>query len=86
MESLKNLLNSICKELVDNPSEVNVYLNSSGSTYFFNIVCSDKEFGKIIGKNGDIIKCLKRLSLAIGSKHKVKVFLEAETSGDTLLS
>lgn len=64
---MKSLIDYLVKSIVDNPKDVNVSENETDFGYTnINVCVNQNDIGKIIGKNGKIIKAL-RLLLRVAS-------------------
>ena len=78
MKSLKDILYYIVKSLVDNPDEVNITgLEKNGETVF-EVRVAQSDMGKIIGRQGRVIKSIRTLARAAsayvgGSRIEVEV-------------
>lgn len=62
---LKNFIEGIVKQIVDNPKEVHVTSNLSTKEVIIQIKVNSEDCGKIIGKKGRTIESLKTICLAI---------------------
>ena len=74
---MKEFIESIVKQLVDNPEQVSVDSSSVDEhTLDFTVKVDDSDVGKVIGKHGNTINALRTLLIAIGAKEKKKVMLK----------
>ncbi len=74
---MKEFIEYIVKQLVDNPESVSVESSSSDeNTLDFTVKVDDQDVGKVIGKHGNTINALRTLLIAIGAKDKKKVMLK----------
>lgn len=74
---MKEFIEYIVKQLVDNPESVNVESSASDeNTLDFTVKVDDQDVGKVIGKHGNTINALRTLLIAIGAKDKKKVMLK----------
>jgi predicted RNA-binding protein YlqC (UPF0109 family) len=74
--SLKGVVETIAKALVDNPSEVNVSeIDEDGATVLELRVASE-DLGKVIGKQGRTARAMRTLLRAAGMKSRRRFVLE----------
>lgn len=74
---MKEFIEYIVKQLVDNPESVSVESSASDeNTLDFTVKVDDQDVGKVIGKHGNTINALRTLLIAIGAKDKKKVMLK----------
>lgn len=73
---MKDLLLNIVQELVDNSDDVTVTELKGGSTKVFEIRAAKEDIGKIIGRKGKTIDCIRYIMTAISAKYKKRVILE----------
>ena len=75
---MKTFIESIAKELVDQPDSVVVQeLVRDGKTVFV-INVAHADIGKLIGKKGRTAFALRTIASAVGKKHGKKVLVELE--------
>lgn len=67
VEVLENYVTNTIKQIVDNPSEVNIDIVISTKSVIVQIKVDKTDCGKVIGKKGRIIEALKTIVLAIKS-------------------
>ena len=68
----------LLKALVDKPEEVAVAQSEDGTTLRLKAKIAEGDKGKIIGKNGKVIKALRAIVSAGAAKQGKKVFLDIE--------
>ncbi len=73
---MKELIQHIAKELVDNPDEVDVKELTGDRTTVFELRVADGDLGKVIGKGGRHARAMRTLLNAIAAKHNERVVLE----------
>ena len=73
---MKDLLTYIVQSLVDNPDGVVVTERKSGSETVFEVRVADGDQGKVIGRQGRIVKQIRILMRAIAQKKGQKVSVE----------
>jgi len=86
-EELKDYVTTTVKLLVDISDDVDVEAVSSTKAIIIQIKVNKSDFGKVIGKKGRTIECLKVLVLAIKNTISVydkrKILLEILDDGST---
>ncbi len=65
---MKELLTYIAKNLVDNPDEVSVTERNNDSETVFEVRVADGDMGKIIGRQGRIVKEIRILMRAVAQR------------------
>lgn len=75
---MKELVSYLAKALVDHPESVDVSSVVEGDTEKLLLKVSEEDKGKIIGKQGKVIKALRSVILAAASKSKTKAVLDLE--------
>ena len=65
---MKELIETIVKELVDKPDEVKVELLESERTIIYELSVGDGDLGKVIGKKGRTAQALRTIISAISAK------------------
>lgn len=71
------LVETIAKALVSNPDEVVVReISGKGDSMVIELKVSEKDMGKVIGKQGRIAKALRTVVKAAATKQNVKVTVE----------
>ena len=73
---MKELVEVIAKELVDNPDEVVVTEKTEGSTIVIELHVAASDMGKVIGKQGRIAKSIRSVVKAAASRDKKNVDVE----------
>ena len=73
---MKELLTYIVQNLVDNPNEVSVTEREAGSETVFEVRVADGDMGKVIGRQGRIIKEVRILMKAVAQRKGKKVSVE----------
>jgi len=73
---LKGLLEYVVKSLVEEPEQVSINSSEKEKGLVFELKVSQKDRGRIIGKQGKTIKALRRVLSAAGSGSGKKIFLE----------
>lgn len=77
MGNLKGLLESVVRELVDEPDNVEVQQTmSEGGNVYILTVKARNEIGKIIGKKGKNAQALRTLFEAMAAKYRCRIMLD----------
>ncbi len=73
---MKELVEVIAKELVDNPDEVVVTEKTEGRTIVIELHVAASDMGRVIGKQGRIAKSIRSVVKAAASRDKKNVDVE----------
>ncbi|MGB9735912.1 MAG: KH domain-containing protein [bacterium] len=73
---MKDLIESIAKQLVDKPDKVEVKVIESEHTSVIELRVDKEDMGKIIGKEGKTAKAIRTILAAAGNKLKKRFVLE----------
>ena len=74
---MKELLTYIIQSLVDNPDEVNVTeRKGNGGETVFEVRVADGDMGKVIGRQGRIVKQIRILMRAVAQRKGKKISVE----------
>jgi len=73
---MKELVEYIVKSLVDKPEEVNINEVKSEKTVILELKVAQQDIGKVIGKQGRIIKAIRVVLNAAAAKSMTRVVLE----------
>lgn len=73
---MKELLTYIAQSLVDNPDEVTVTERDTDSETVFEVRVAEGDMGKIIGRQGRIVKEIRILMRAVAQKQGKNVSVE----------
>jgi len=68
-EGMQEFIETVVKQLVDKPDEVNVNAVEGEQQIIFELTVGDGDFGKVIGKKGRNISALRTLLFAINAKN-----------------
>jgi len=63
--TMKEFIQGVVKLIVDKPDEIKVEVSNTTKSILIQISAAKEDIGKIIGKNGRTIDCLKLLSLVV---------------------
>lgn len=73
---MKELLTYIVQNLVDSPDEVRVDERSTEKGIVFEVRVADGDMGKVIGRQGRIVKEIRILMKAVAQRQGKKVSVE----------
>ncbi len=73
---MKEFIEFIAKNLVDNPEAVVVEESEQNGKIKFRLFVQDSETGKVIGKSGKTAKAMRTLLTAVAAKNGKKALLE----------
>lgn len=66
----------IAQSLVDNPDEVEITERDMGSEVVFEVRVADSDMGKIIGRQGRVVREIRILMKAVAQRQGKKVSVE----------
>ena len=80
MFSLKDLLISITKGLVDNPNEVSVDVDEPNEegVVVYHLHVAEGDMGRVIGKQGRIAKAIRVVMRAAANRRDAKISVEID--------
>ena len=70
------LVETIAKELVENPDAVVVTYREEGNTLYIELKADQSDLGRLIGKEGRIAKAIRTLVKAAAIKDGIKVIVD----------
>ncbi|MDD3396592.1 MAG: KH domain-containing protein [Acidaminococcaceae bacterium] len=73
---MKEMVELIAKSLVNNPDQVNVEEERTGTTVVLKIHVAPEDMGKVIGKQGRIAKAIRVVMKAAATRENVKVIVD----------
>ena len=73
---MKKLLTYIIQNLVDQPEEVSVTERESGGGMVYEVRVADGDMGKVIGRQGRIIKDVRVLMKAVAQRKGKRISVE----------
>lgn len=73
---MKDILETIIKNLVDNCEEVEVKETENEKSIIFEVKVSKEDMGKIIGRQGKIAQSIRTVMKAVAGKNNKKVIVE----------
>lgn len=75
---MKELAEFLLTSLAEKPDEIHISAHSEGNVLKLKAKVAESDRGKIIGKEGKIIKAVRTVLVAAALKQKIKIFLEIE--------
>ncbi len=76
-EDISGLVESLVMPLVDDPDAVSIESSEAeDGAVFIEIRVAESDAGKVIGRQGRVIKAIRTLSRAAGSRHNLDVEVE----------
>lgn len=79
---MKELVETVCKALVDNPDDVKVTQIDGEQTSILELRTHQSDIGKVIGKKGRTAYAIRTILSAAGMKQKRRFNLEIMDHGD----
>lgn len=73
---MKELLTYIAQNLVDNPDDVNITERAADNETVFEVRVAGSDMGKIIGRQGRIVKEIRTLMKAVAQRQGKKVSVD----------
>lgn len=73
---MRELVEVICKSLVDNPDEVQVNEIAGEQSIIIELKVAPEDMGKVIGKQGRIAKAIRTVVKAAATKENKRVVVE----------
>ena len=73
---MKEILESIIKNLVENKDEVSINEIQGEKSIIFEVKVAESDMGKIIGKPGRVAKAIRTIIKALASKEEKRVTIE----------
>lgn len=73
---MKDLLEVMIKNLVDNPDAVSIEEKADGKNVNYEVKVAKEDMGKVIGRQGKMAKALRSVMKAIAGKEHKRVNVE----------
>ncbi len=73
---MKELLTYIIQSLVDNPDKVTVDEHAEGGTTVYEVRVADGDMGKVIGRQGRIVRQIRVLMKTVAQRQGKKISVE----------
>ncbi len=78
----KNLLEYIVKNLVNNPDDIEINEVQNNDRIVLKLKVNKEDMGRVIGKEGRIIRSIREIVYAYAMKEKQKVTVDVEENKD----
>ena len=75
---MKSLLETLAKELVDEPRRVSVYEDVEDGVTYLSLCVADADRGRVIGKNGRTADAFRALISAIAERRGIRCEVDVE--------
>lgn len=73
---MKETLQILIENLVDDPNSVTITENVKENTVSYEVSVSNKDIGRVIGREGKMAKSIRTIMKSIATKNKLKVIIE----------
>ena len=73
---MKDILETIILNLVDNKDAVQVKENANEKSVVFEVTVAEEDMGKVIGKQGRLAKSIRTVMKAVANKEHKRVSVE----------
>ena len=73
---MKQILETIVKNIVENPDEVTITEKEEDNKVIFEVKVAESDMGRIIGKQGKVANSIRTLMRALNSKDKKRISIE----------
>ncbi len=73
---MKDILEVVIKNLVDNENEVSIIEKSDAKSVSYEVKVAKEDVGKVIGRQGKMAKAIRSIMKAIATKEHKKVNVE----------
>ena len=73
---MKNVLEMIISNLVDNKNDISIEENVNNKIVDFKVKVSSVDMGKVIGRQGRVAKSIRTVMKSVGAKEGKKVNVE----------
>jgi len=73
---MKEILEILIKNLVDNQEKVTITEKEEGKTTVFEVKVNETDMGKVIGKQGRVAKSIRTVMKSVAAKEHKKLVIE----------
>lgn len=73
---MKDVLEVLIKNLVDNPDEVSITEKTEAKSICYEVKVAKSDMGKVIGRQGKMAKAIRSIIKAVATKEHKKVNVE----------
>lgn len=77
--SLKNMTEAIVKLCVNEPDTISVTEGADRSGHLVMVTVAPNDVGRLIGKDGRVISCIRQVVDAAGAKQQLRVQVKVKT-------
>lgn len=77
-DQLRDLVEWVIVQLVDDASQVTITADQRGSSVRVQVRLPEEDLGKVIGRGGRIAKSIRSILMIVGSREHVRVSLDIE--------
>lgn len=77
--SLKPLVQKLVEAVVENPKAVSVEEEDDRGASVFHVECDPEDVGRVIGKNGRVVNCIRQVVSAAGAKAKTRTYVKIDS-------
>ncbi|MDI9641163.1 KH domain-containing protein [Kamptonema cortianum] len=77
--SVANLVEAAVKLLVSEPDEVTVSESEDRGAHIYSVTVAQGDVGRVIGKDGRVISCVRQIVSAVGSQSRIKTVVKVNT-------
>ncbi|MCA1030046.1 KH domain-containing protein [Bacillus timonensis] len=75
---MKELIETVVKALVDSPNDVQVNETSDDRSITYHLTVNKDDMGKVIGKQGRVVKAIRTVVYAAGNSSNKRIHLEIQ--------
>ena len=75
-EKVRGIVQDIVEAIVDRPELVKVSVTQGDKNFMYEINVPQEERGKVIGKDGQMAKCLRHLITSLSAKNGARALLD----------
>ena len=75
---MKDLLMYVIGSLVENPQAVKIGVNEDGDVVRFKLTLASSDRGKVIGKEGRVVKSIRTVLQTAAARQNKKVYLDID--------
>lgn len=77
--AVRNLVETLVKLVVDEPDSVRVNETKDRGAIVYNVQVSSSDVGRVIGKDGRVISCIRQVVGAAGAKARLRTYVKVPT-------
>ncbi len=75
---IREMVENIVKNLVNTPDSVEIKEGERDKMYALYIEVTASEVGKVLGRGGQTIECIRKLCYAVAAKNQFRMIVEVE--------